>query len=69
MSRVASVLRTWSRESARFVLAAGIPAPVMQRRLGHSSIQITIDRYTHAIPALQQAAAVQIAAFVYGSRD
>jgi hypothetical protein len=29
----------------------------MRERLGHSSISVTLDTYSHAIPALQEAAA------------
>jgi len=30
---------------------------VVQERLGHASIQITLDTYSHVAPGLQQAAA------------
>ena len=35
----------------------GIHPKIVQERLGHSSIQITIDTYSHVAPGLQQAAA------------
>ena len=47
-------------------LAAGIHPKVMSERLGHSSISITLDTYSHAVPALQKDAADRIAALVYG---
>jgi integrase len=47
-------------------LAAGIHPKVMQERLGHSSIAVTLDLYSHAIPALGAAAADRIAAVVDG---
>ncbi|MFC1992676.1 integrase [Chloroflexota bacterium] len=31
----------------------------LQERLGHSSIQITLDTYSHVVPGLQQAAAIR----------
>lgn len=31
----------------------------MQERLGHSSIQITLDTYSHVSPGLQEAAAAR----------
>jgi integrase len=39
---------------------------VMSERLGHSSITITLDLYSHAIPALGADAADRIAAVVDG---
>jgi integrase len=47
-------------------LAAGIHPKVMSERLGHSSITITLDLYSHAIPALGADAADRIAAVVDG---
>src|ERR1700730_16500615 len=41
-------------------LAAGIHPKVMQERLGHSSITITLDLYSHTIPALGAEAADRI---------
>lgn len=40
-----------------WLIAAGIPPPVIQARLGHESITTTIDRYGHLLPDLQIAAA------------
>jgi integrase len=41
---------------------------VVQERLGHSSISVTLDTYSHAIPAMQESAAEQVAALVFGSQ-
>ena len=41
-------------------------AQVMSERLGHSSITVTLDLYSHAIPALGADAADKIAAVVNG---
>jgi integrase len=49
---------------ASLALGAGIHPKVMQERLGHSSIAVTLDRYSHVIPALQEDAAYRIAAVV-----
>ena len=45
---------------ASALIAAGIPLPVIQRRLGHESIQTTVDTYGHLAPdaAVQAAAAI-----------
>lgn len=40
-----------------WLIAAGVPLPVIQARLGHESITTTIDRYGHLLPDLQVAAA------------
>lgn len=40
-----------------WLVAAGIPLPVIQARLGHEHISTTIDRYGHLLPDLQVAAA------------
>jgi integrase len=47
-------------------LAAGVHPKVMQERLGHSSIAVTLDLYSHAVPALGADAADRIAAVVDG---
>ena len=41
---------------ASLMLKYGIHPKVVQERLGHSSIQITLDTYSHVAPGLQQAA-------------
>lgn len=38
-----------------WLIAAGVPLPAIQRRLGHSSITTTIDRYGHLLPSLDAA--------------
>jgi len=45
-------------------LAAGIHPKVVSDRLGDSTISITLDTYSHAIPALQEEAAATVAALV-----
>jgi hypothetical protein len=37
------------------LIAQGVHPKVIQERLGHSSIAITIDRYGHLLPALDEA--------------
>lgn len=43
--------------SATVALAAGIHPKVVQERLGHSTIAMTLDTYSHVIPSLQKEAA------------
>lgn len=42
---------------ASLMLKQGIHPKIVQERLGHSSIAITLDTYSHVAPGLQQAAA------------
>jgi integrase len=42
---------------ASLMLKQGIHPKIVQERLGHSSIQITLDTYSHVTPGLQEAAA------------
>lgn len=49
---------------ATLALQAGVHPKVVQERLGHATISITLDVYSHAIPAMQEEAAAQVAALV-----
>lgn len=42
---------------ASFMLKAGTHPKIVQERLGHASIRITLDTYSHVAPGLQEAAA------------
>jgi integrase len=44
---------------ASLMLKQGIHPKVVQERLGHSSIQVTLDTYSHVAPGLQEAAATR----------
>ena len=49
---------------ATLALQAGIHPKVVSERLGHTTVSITLDTYSHAIPALQEEAAERIAELV-----
>lgn len=51
---------------ATLALRANVHAKVVQERLGHASIALTLDTYSHAIPAMQEDAAAKVAALVLG---
>lgn len=51
---------------ATLALRAGIHPKVVSERLGHSTISITLDTYSHAIPAMQEEAAEKVARLVFG---
>lgn len=44
---------------ASLLLKAGVHPKVVSERLGHSSVTITLDRYSHLLPGLQEAAAAK----------
>ena len=43
-----------------FAIAAGTHPKAIQERLGHSSITVTLDRYGHLFPALDEVLAQRI---------
>lgn len=51
---------------ATAALAAGVPAKIVSERLGHSSIAITLDTYSHVLPNMQEQAAEQVAQLILG---
>jgi integrase len=51
---------------ATLALAAGVHPKVVQERLGHANIAITLDVYSHAVPALEEQAAATVARLVFG---
>jgi len=53
---------------ATLALQAGIHPKVVSERLGHATVSITLDTYSHAIPAMQEEAAALIAGLVLGAR-
>jgi len=54
---------------ATLALQAGIHPKVVSERLGHATISITLDTYSHAIPAMQEEAAALIAALVFAEEE
>lgn len=49
---------------ASLLLAAGVHAKVVSERLGHASVTITLDTYSHVLPGLQEDAADRLAAAI-----
>jgi integrase len=47
----------------------GVHPKVVQERLGHASIQITLDTYSHLIPGMQSAAADMLGQLINKRRD
>lgn len=55
--------------AASLLLAAGENPKIVQEMLGHSSISMTLDRYSHVIPSMQKAAAAKMDAILRAGRD
>jgi integrase/recombinase XerD len=49
---------------ATLLLQAGVPVHVVQERLGHKRIEVTLRIYAHVLPAMQQDAASKLAALL-----
>jgi integrase len=53
---------------ATLALRARIHPKVVSERLGHATVSITLDTYSHAIPAMQEEAAERIAGLVVAAQ-
>lgn len=53
--------------SATLALAAGVHPKVVSERLGHASIGITLDVYSHVTKGMQEAAAAELDRVVFGA--
>ena len=51
------------------MLKQGIHPKIVQERLGHASIQMTLDTYSHVAPGLQEAAADAFDKMVLSERE
>ena len=56
---------TW----ATLALRAGEHPKVVSEILGHANISITLDTYSHAIPAMQEEAAARVAGLIFGDSN
>jgi integrase len=52
--------------SASLLLSAGVHPKIVTERLGHSSVSITLDLYSHVIPGLQAEAAEKLGEMILG---
>ncbi len=51
---------------ASIALAQGVHPRVVQEALGHSTIAVTLDLYSHVVPSLQRDAARTMGASLFG---
>jgi integrase len=49
-------------------LEAGIHPKIVSERLGHSTVQLTLDRYSHVVDEMQEAAADLLGRVIFGDR-
>jgi integrase len=52
---------------ATLLLLAGENPKVVSERLGHASVTLTLDVYSHVLPTMQEAAADKLERLLYGS--
>jgi len=50
---------------ATLALQSGVHPKIVSERLGHSTVALTLDIYSHALPTLQQEAAEHIASLIF----
>ena len=54
---------------ATHLLAAGVHPKIAQERLGHSSISITLDTYSHVMPGMQEDAVAKVDAAIQAAMN
>ena len=52
---------------ATLLLKKGVNPKIVQERLGHASITLTLDTYSHVLPDMQEGAADEMQAMFEGS--
>jgi integrase len=55
--------------AATLALTAGIHPKVVSVRLGHASVGITLDTYSHVGEGLEEEAASRVAGLIFGDSD
>ena len=45
---------------ADYALRAGVHVKIVSERLGHSTIALTLDTYSHVLPGMQEDAAARV---------
>jgi integrase len=54
---------------ATLLLKAGVHPKIVSERLGHSSITLTLDTYSHVLPGMQDEAANKLDAMLFGPAE
>jgi integrase len=55
-----------SAHCASIALARGVHPKVVQEALGHATIAVTLDLYSHVVPSLQREAAKEMGVALFG---
>ena len=50
---------------ATLLLRAGVPVKVVQERLGHKKVEITMNIYQHVLPDMQEDAAAKMGSILF----
>ncbi|MCI0624177.1 MAG: tyrosine-type recombinase/integrase [Acidobacteria bacterium] len=53
--------------AATLLLAAGEHPKIVSERLGHSTVTLTLDTYSHVLPDMQQRSAQRVEELLFGS--
>jgi integrase len=53
--------------TATMLLSAGLNPKVVSERLGHASIVLTLDTYSHVLPTMQKEATSKIEELMFGT--
>jgi integrase len=64
-----ATVHTLRHVHATLLLQAGVPVKVVSERLGHARARQTLDTYIHVLPAMDAAAAEQLAALMQRTDD
>ena len=51
---------------ATLMLLAGVNPKIVSERLGHASVVLTLDTYSHVLPTMQEDATAKLAGVLYG---
>ena len=54
--------------AASLALAAGVSPKIISEQLGHASVAVTLDVYSHVLPHMQDAAAEKVQALLAGPK-
>jgi integrase len=61
------VLYSLRHTCATLLLASGENPKVVADRLGHTSVKMTLDTYSHVLPDMQRSASDKLSAMLYGA--
>jgi integrase len=52
---------------ATLLLSKGVNPKIVSERLGHPSISLTLDTYSHVLPTMQKEATAEIEKILFGT--